>query len=65
MTVILYPREFVCEICGIVMFLSWEQPFGRGSNRAIYQHPKFVGCELNGEKLSPTGIMAGVIEEEK
>ena len=63
MTAILYPREVICGQCGISIMSHWYSPFGRGSSDLVYKHPDKRGCEFDGELLKPTGMFAGVIEE--
>jgi hypothetical protein len=61
MIAIIYPHEAICGSCGISMTLTWRNPPPL-SGDAIYNHPH-NHCEFAGKMLKPTGLFAGVIEE--
>lgn len=64
MTAVVYPREAVCSSCGTPIILTWYNPFNLSQGGdAVYRHPA-NGCEFAGKILKPTGMFAGVIEED-
>jgi hypothetical protein len=60
--VLLYPREVICAGCGESLFLSWKRIWGEMVG--VYGHSNAGSCEFRNKILKPTGIFAGIVEEE-